>query len=525
MYKVLIVDDEALIRTGLRCIVDWNECGFEICGEASNGEDALAFIKENRPELVLMDIRMPKLPGLEVVRYCHENSLPTRFIIISGYSDFKYAQEAIRYGVENYLTKPIDDEELLATVLKIKTNLDKKNRSSNHLELMKSKAKDAILHDIVLGNISLEKTYNSEDFAELELDANVYQIVLYESFSNQMGTVFYSFADLLKITNHENHTFNHFDEDNKDVILLKGQHALNKFHYFLDHYYDTVPPQKGSPLDTLFLAYGRPVYNLSDVSQSYNDAQTLVRRRFFCIQGQHTLSYEDLPDVNSATLELQPEILQEYADYLVGYLQTFNRRNVAHTLHKLEEYLYNVKNDITEVKLFLADLYLRIKERIRIIYNNSSIPFPTNSSVLDYIEKKFYLYEIIQFLSEQFEMIMNAIGNPSSNNILSDILYYIDHNYQSNIKLETIAPLFGYNSAYLGKIFNKTVGESFNSYVDHMRIELSKELLLNNSLKVYEIAEKVGYSNVDYFHRKFRKYVGESPAEFRKKNGGNDEED
>mgnify|MGYP002893193333 FL=1 len=149
----------------------------------------------------------------------------------------------------------------------------------------------------------------------------------------------------------------------------------------------------------------------------------------------------------------------------------------------MENYLYNVENSISEVKLFLTDMYLRIKEKINLIYNTLTIPFPTNSNVIDYIEKKPYLYEIIQFFSEQFEMIMNATGNPSRNNVLDDILYYIDHNYYNNIKLESIAPLFGYNSAYLGKIFNKTVGESFNSYVDHVRIEHSKEMLLAGNLK------------------------------------------
>lgn len=170
-------------------------------------------------------------------------------------------------------------------------------------------------------------------------------------------------------------------------------------------------------------------------------------------------------------------------------------------------------------------MYLRIKEKINLIYNTLTIPFPTNSNVIDYIEKKPYLYEIIQFFSEQFEMIMNATGNPSRNNVLDDILYYIDHNYYNNIKLESIAPLFGYNSAYLGKIFNKTVGESFNSYVDHVRIEHSKKMLLAGNLKVYEVAERVGYRNVDYFHKKFRKYVGESPAEFRKQNGSTAEDE
>lgn len=113
-------------------------------------------------------------------------------------------------------------------------------------------------------------------------------------------------------------------------------------------------------------------------------------------------------------------------------------------------------------------------------------------------------------------MIVNATGRPSRDTILDDIIYYIDNNFRNNIKLEGIAPLFGYSSTYLGKIFNKTFGESFNCYVDHRKIEYSKELLKENRLKVYEIAEQVGYNNVDYFHKKFKKYTGMSPAEYRK---------
>lgn len=114
-------------------------------------------------------------------------------------------------------------------------------------------------------------------------------------------------------------------------------------------------------------------------------------------------------------------------------------------------------------------------------------------------------------------MITRTIGNPTSEGVMDDIIHYIEHNYMDNIKLENIAPLFGYNSSYLGKIFNKKVGEGFNVFVDKVRIKHSKELLLTTDLKVYEIAEKVGYKNVDYFHTKFKKYVKMSPAEFRKK--------
>jgi two-component system response regulator YesN len=191
---------------------------------------------------------------------------------------------------------------------------------------------------------------------------------------------------------------------------------------------------------------------------------------------------------------------------------------VAETLKDLQTRLYNASDSIDCIKLFLADLYLQIKEQMNHLYSNITIPFSSNTDIIRSIEEKYYLYEIILFFTEQFEVIMSAIGNSTRDSVLDDILHYINHNYASNITLENIAPLFGYNSSYLGKIFSKKMGENFNSYVDHIRIEKSKELLLKEDMKVYSIAEKVGYRNVDYFHIKFKKYVGQSPAEFRKKN-------
>lgn len=492
MYSVLIVGDEAPIRDSLKSIMDWDAMGFSICGEAYGGEEALQMLFSLQPDLTLMDIRMSDMQGLQVVKTAREQGFQGRFLIINGPSDFKYAQEAIR---------------------KIKQSLDS-------IDLIKRKAHNVILRELITGQHDDSVVFSPADIKDPELHADTYQVVICENFNPDPDSPIYSFADLLKITNRGEHTFSYFEEDQKHVILLKGTYALNRFNDFLDHYHRAAPPQEGSPMDTFFLAYGRPVQTLDDIHLSYEDARLLIIRRFFCKQKQHTLGYEELSSLGEGTQQLTQESLFKYTELLVGYLQTFNRKNVTETLHRLETYLYHTKNSIKEIKLFLTDLYLRIKEKMNLVYSTLTIPFPTNSDVIALIEKQYYLHEIIRFLSEQLEMIMCATGNPNRNSVLDDILYYIDHNYQNNIKLESIAPLFGYNSAYLGKIFNKTVGESFNSYVDHIRIEHSKQLLLQKKFKVYEIAERVGYRNVDYFHKKFRKYVGESPAEFRKKNGG-----
>lgn len=517
METLFIADDEKNIRDGLKCILDWEELGFTVCGEAANGEDALSGILQNSLSLVLLDIRMPKLTGIDIIRIAREQGYTGRFIILSGYSDFSYAQAAIRYGVEYYLTKPIDEDELLEAINKIKESLAQEHAESSHIALYREKAKNVILHELVTGTWKKDGMtgLSSADFQSMELTSDIYQVVIYEKFSLSPDDKSYSFAELLQITNNGNHSFDYFEEDNKNVILLKGSFALRRFDEFLSHY-EKDSPQKGSPMDSLFIAYGHPVKSLDEICLSYKEASTLIQRRFFCIQGQHTLGYQELPAMTSYSYHISDSKLNEYCDTLINYLQANNRKQVATTLCSLEEYLYNVDSSIASVKLFLTDLFLQLKENINKIYNSTRISFPSNSAIIDDIDNCHYLYEIILYISEQTKAVMDTSDNSSRDSILDDILYYIDNNYQNNIKLETIAPLFGYNSAYLGKLFTKAIGENFNSYVDHRRIEHSKKLLTQQNIKVYEVAERVGYKNVDYFHKKFKKYVGISPAEYRK---------
>lgn len=510
--NVFIADDEVIIREGLKCIVDWESLGFQICGEASNGEDTLTGILKLKPDLVLLDIRMPKLQGTDIVRLARDANFKGHFIILSGFSDFKYAQAAIRYGVDFYLTKPIDEDELSNAVTSVKEIIENEQMRTHSIKRFKEKAKHTILRDIILNTGDFEAI----NLNEINILSPTYQVVIYENYNIDTFGQIYSFADLLKVTNQNNKSFEYIKIHQKDVILLKGAFALERFGNILHHYEQT--PQKGSPLDSIFLTYGRIVTKAEDIHSSYEDALSLLNRRFYCAQNQHVIGYDQLPAFKKDSYEIKPLDANLYSEQLCDHIQSYNRNMIVNILTSLEKNLYYTNSDLSNIKLFLTDIYLQIKQAINHIYSTTDIPFPTNSAVIDFIDSKYYLYEIILFFSEQFEMIMNAIGNSSSESVLDDIVHYINYNFHDNIKLETIAPLFGYNSSYLGKIFSKKVGESFNSYIDHVRINNSKELLLENNLKVYEIAEHVGYKNVDYFHKKFKKYVGESPAEFRKKN-------
>lgn len=515
MYQVMIADDELIIREGLRCIIDWEELGFEIATEASNGEEALQKIIETQPDLVMLDIRMPKLLGVDVIRQAREQGFNGQFIILSGYTDFEYTQAAIQYNVAYYLTKPIDEDELCETVKKIREDLDTTKTQAAIYDHYKDKMQSIILSDLLTGNVDMSHFKDSNLLPEAEQ----YQVVIYEKYSHNAERSSYRFSDLLKVTNEDNTSYDSITLDNNNIILLKGTFILQKFQDFLSRYEQEQRPQMNSPLDSLFITYGHAVSEISEIHESYEEALLLLQRRFFCNRHQHTIGYEDLPSNPSRKVfKIDSTALNKYQESLTDLLQVNKRSQISQVLQELETNLYYCTEPIQDVKLFLTDLYLSVKEKLFHLYHNTDLPFPRNSEIINQINSYYYLYEIIQYFEEQFKMVTKAITHPSSENVMDDILHYIEHNYMDNIKLETIAPLFGYNSSYLGKIFSKKVGVGFNVFIDEVRIKHSKDLLINTELKVYEIAEKVGYRNVDYFHTKFKKYVNQSPAEFRKTN-------
>jgi len=517
MYKVLIADDEKIIRMGLRSIIDWEDYGFTIIGEAANGTEALNFMRTEEPDLVIIDIRMPKMHGLDAIKNARDNGFTGQIIVLSGYSDFEYAKTAISYGVNSYLTKPVDVDDLIDSLKKSKETLDEELASLANKKFYVEKAHDTLLEEFMLGSLSREY---AEDPSLLGLTANKYQVVLYEAYRHT-DEISYSFSDLIRVTNQNGNSYDFLQIDGCNVVLLKGNHTIEKFQYMMDKYTAELPPEKNSPLDTIFISCGPVVVNFSEIPNSYRSAKELLSHRFFCDKHQHIVTIDDVPtnvpkEEATSVNEISAKILTKYTGLFVNHIQSFNRNKIAETLNELRSSLYLVPLDVEDQKNMLVDLYLHIKEQLLVLYNKAEIPFIANSEAVNYIMHSNHLYLILQFLSEQFEVIMNAIGYSSRDSIIDDVIFYINHNYASNITLENIAPLFGYNSSYLGKIFSKKMGVNFNTYLDEVRIEHSKEILTAGKMQVYKVAEMVGYKNVDYFHIKFKKYTGMSPAEFRK---------
>ena len=377
----------------------------------------------------------------------------------------------------------------------------------------RQKARNAVIEEILNGTTQM----SDKVLADLHIDADTYQVVICENYNYSSQDMRYHFADMLHLANQDNQFFDYITLQQSDVFLLKGTYAIGKFDALLQQYEQEKAAQKWTSLDTFFITYGRYVHTAGDIPQSFHDACTLLGRRFFCSRGQHILGYEELPLPQTSGTAMDAALLAQYSSSLTNYIQTSSRNGISGTLNELQKRLCEVAEPIDSIRLFLVDLYLSIKEKMHHLYPNAPIPFAGNTDMIRLIQSRIYLYEILLFFTEQFEAMISAKAHSSRESVLDDILHYINHNYADNITLENIAPLFGYNSSYLGRIFSKKMGETFNSYVDHVRIDHSKELLQQEDSRIYTIAERVGYRNADYFHIKFKKYVGMSPAEYRKR--------
>lgn len=371
----------------------------------------------------------------------------------------------------------------------------------------------AILHDALLGRIDPALALSAAQ-------PGPFQVLLLRPCAVGQTVDVNAFVERLHIAGQTEHYVDLFPIGDALALLLCNQAYISQFEEFSAScdQEDSIISRALRLSQPLFLVCGSIVSNADEIPQSYQDARKLLQQSFFCGPKQFLLRMEDLPDRTCRQPVIHTLLLEKYTQLLLQSIQAYNRAVTYATLSELETILAAGCDSPEAIRLFFADMYLQIREQMRYLYQGYDIPFYTNTHIIKSILEAPRLCDITCFLAQRFDMIMSYIGASSQESVLGSILHYVHHNYTSNITLESIAPLFGYNHSYLGKIFRKKMGVSFNEYIDRLRIDRAKTLLLQENAKVYTISKQVGYKNVDYFHVKFRKYVNMSPVEFRKAN-------
>jgi two-component system response regulator YesN len=399
MYRVLIVDDEPIICKGLRDTIEWDNLGLEISGEAHNGAEALELTKVNRPHILITDIRMPGMDGIKLVRTIRELGFNTRIIILSGFSDYAFLKEAIRLGVDSYLLKPIDNDELISNLADLVSNIEKEMLRTTHLhqgiELLRSNT----LNRLVTNTIGRSEFEEKASFLDISLTAE-----------NYLCAVCF------------------IEDENSDMAGFGEPHAALALHNICSA-----------------LADGAGI--------AFIDAKNRVVLLF---SGSRE---EELFAASAGLLEnAAKQVPENYTKPLV-----------------------------TGIGIIVSSI-----EDIWKSYASSTGRFDRNKDAVE---------------GEQLE--------GKGNSAVDRTLAYIAAHYHEALSLKQAANICDINTSYLGQIFKKATGESFTNYVNRYRIEKAKNLLSHSGLKVYEVAEKVGFTDYHYFLKIYKKIQGTLPTETR----------
>lgn len=509
MYNVVIIDDEQTVREGIQTLLSWEDVGFTIIAESSDGEDGLETVLNYQPEVVLVDVRMPGMTGIELIAAAREAGYKGYFLILSGYSDFEYAKSAISLGVKGYLLKPIDEEELLRYISDIRNELDQERKEKEKADLLQSekkmnriKARQNIIYNLLMKQETIEVIEKEIEKYGFDYNyVNFHVIVL----NNDKFYMEEDYKEKIKLILFGLSRCEYLVLGDRIAIIIKGDNLQKDMEQLTENNRRLLNRYE----DDFFIAVGQKVVCLKDICFSYECAQYLMERKFL---------FRKMNMISMDQLREQFEIKKKSTHLeLSDCIEIGDNVGIANMVHyMLDRCRYKLMKE-SRIKV------MTINNAILIINNlkNRYIGHTDNLMDIDLFTEEVNRTETIEemelFVIEQFQKVSEKLGNTGADNIVKRMEVFIQKNYNKDLKLESIAKMFGYNSAYLGKTYKKTTGESFNTTLDKVRITSAKDLLQNTNLKVYQVSEKVGYYNIDYFYSKFKKYVGMTPKEFKNK--------
>lgn len=522
-YKVLIIDDEKPARTALRYLLgEWKMRNCSVL-EAKNGTEGYQLFLRESPDIIILDINMPHLTGIEFLEKIENKIGDTKIIIISGYNEFKFAQKAIQYNVMGYLLKPINRQEFYSAMERIIEELERGFLMAQKVLQVDKGEKIRFFEKIIS-----EVDYGAEEtFWNIKDDFSKYT-------NFAVCTLHWNFWDdkdnRLELSNTEldNQKVIRFIEDflqnkcnavcfeskiRENILIIYGyenrkqlQNVLQVLQMgFLNKY-----------RKKLLIADGNDVRTIDQLFQSYRTAKKNIGRRNL------------LPGEN---------LIDEKSDSSADNIQSKNLLE----LYKVSIRNCYLKNDSQKLEHILKDMFVQMKSRNTCTINQAELlirqfvifidEFYINSgesraSVLYFPDWQLWINQIISF--EDFEKIMFLIAGMTINRlkhreidlkwVLGDIRHHLENHYAQTLKLDELAERYSFSKQYLNKNFKKEYHCCIHEYLLQVRMERAKYLLLNTTMDINEIAASVGYTNQGYFGKVFKKYFNESPNSFRGKN-------
>ena len=534
MFKVFLVEDEVIVREGIRNNIQWEQYGFIYSGDASDGELALPQIRKIKPDLLITDIKMPFMDGLALIEFIRKELPNTKIIIVSGYDDFSYAQQAIRMGVEQYLLKPIAKEKMVETLVGLHKKMENELQQKAYLEKFEREAQEyetfsrrRFLEKIVTGGLSVLEISETAKAMGIDINAPFYNVVLFSL--NSTG---------YNASTPESYTFSVAAVQDNVRRYLVSRPEYNLFRWNVNTYAilingsrDDIGERTLSCVDNIksqcepvgedvnwYIAQGTPVARLSSIPACFTEASRILSFRYLCPQ-EHILSEESIHTIRNAGRAKEDmdsnEVCQER---IYNFLSS---GSVDEIDQFIEQLLQNAEDEPVSLPIFCRYLtmtvYFASMEYLDSIgcrpESFGPLGFRPNDGVATPDEVRNYARQVMGQAME----LRDSESKKQQRDLLTQAIEYIDGHYSDEmVSLDTVAREVNISPNYFSAMFSQEVGKTFVEYLTGKRIGEAKRMLRKTEKRSSEIAFAVGYKDPHYFSFVFKKVLGCTPSEYRR---------
>lgn len=536
MLKIFLVEDEFVMREGIKNNVDWMLHGYEFCGEASDGELALPMIQKYKPDIVITDIRMPFMDGLTLSKHVKKELPDTEIIILTGYEEFEYAKEAITIGVSSYLLKPINGEALLKEVDQIAERIKEKSKEKEIREKYKREMQENIqkerkefFDDLVTGSKSVAELLEFANKLCIDLSSMWYNVVLvktqslkhaHDEYSNRLIEI----DEKLKRYEEENHllAFNRnlegkaliFQADSKEELVRIQDAYLHKMKEVLEEYRNI----------RYFGGIGIPVNRLRELPNSFEQASHAFAHRYL-VNDSRFIDYaaigQELDGEQSESDLRSIDPKQVDRGKIQEFLKMGDREEAVYFVEELFNEMGSTAMASNIFRQYIAmDTYFCVGEFLENLKlgRDEIQPVDIASKKLQNQEgTKEYMVEIIEKALE----LREKTASDRYSDVADEVMRYIDSHYEDEeLSLNVLAAHVNFSPNHLSMIFSQQTGQTFIKYLTDFRMNKAKELLRCTGKRSSEISLEVGYKDPHYFSYLFKKTQGMTPTQYRGKKVG-----
>lgn len=536
MLKVFLVEDEIVVREGIKNNIKWEQEGLKFVGEASDGELALPMIQNLRPDIIITDIKMPFMDGLELSRLVKKELPKVKIIVLSGYNEFDYAKQAINIGITEYLLKPISPAKLLQAVKEVAKKVEKENEQEEYVkqfkrEMLENKKieKQKFFNDLMFREISMTEMIERAKALDMDLVAQAFNVILFKVMLKDDTSTSYS-KEIVRITDSMDELISECD----DIYMFDRAAEGWGFLVLDDMAADTRMMQQRvlEPIITEVAQYdnleyfggvGKTVQRLRELPESFDQANRAFSYRYMGKSNQ-IICYEDIGKMNlllDDTINLNTlDIGKIDRKILVNFLKSGSSEEVKHFII---DYFAGLGEDNINSLLFrqyvAMDMYFgtvafieELGYHSKDIIENCGEIRGVAGELITVESTKRYLEQILEKALE----LRDNIAMKKYGGLIDGAIKYIRDNYaKEDISLNLVASSVNMSPSYFSTIFSQEMGKTFIEYLTNVRMEKAKELLMCTNMKTSEIGFEVGYKEPHYFSYIFKKTQDCSPKEFR----------